>query len=206
MTGKRAIMPKGFDFSESRDKLEGIIKALPNPAGDATSTRLQAKEILALWRLPTLVPNDRIAKKSEATKVDEIEMLTKKLSAAWRDLDPDLQHTIKRQLTGDRFVSGGTFSTDTPRAIFSFVEFGPTLIKVPFDVAREAIRQAKPAGRTKWPAVRIVHACSLIWADRLGKIPSGASNTRWASFVQDVFNCLGIEASAENSIRAWRDQ
>ena len=205
MSSKKAEAPNDFDFSETRDALEAIIVKLPNPQACQTSTRLQAKEIIALWRQPTLVPNNRFAKKAESKKLDEIEQLAKKLRTAWHELDPELQVQMRRKLTSERFIGQHGRTTDSQRAMFGFLEFGPDVLKEPLDAARDAIDKGKQAGRTKWPAIRIVEACAFIWEDRTGQSLPSQSDVQFASFVHEVFDVLKIEAT-DHTLRAWREQ
>lgn len=206
MTSKRDATPPSFNFAEVKDRLETIIARLDNTARCELSPRFHAGEILALWRNPTFVPSKQFAKKAEEKKLRELVKLTKKLRQVWRDLDPELQHLMRRQLSLDHFVSDRGFSTHTERAIFSYVEFGPDLMERALPSALAALEKGKQApNRTKWGAIRVVHACAITWEDRIGQVPKAASQTAWASFVQEVFDCIGVDASVENSIRAWAE-
>lgn len=207
MASKRAKMPDNFDFGKVQSQIQAIIDSLDNPQGCETSTRLQAKEILIFWRNPTFVPSQKFAKNAETKKLRELLDLSKKLRSVWRDLDPDLQVVMRRELSRDRFIGEHSFSTDSERAIFSFVTLGPDLIERARRTALDAMADGEHApSRTKWDVLRVVHACAMVWEERMGKTPKAASQTLWAEFVQNVFYCLGIDASVENSIRAWREQ
>lgn len=206
MSGKKAEMPNDFDFSVSVDLLQEIINRLPNPQECQTSTRLQAKEILMIWRQAGLVATNRFAKAAESKRIDEIEQLTKRLSTAWHELDPELQVQMLRKLGNGHFTGAKGWTTYSQKAMFSFLEFGPDVLKEPLDAARSIIETGKQAGRSKWPAIRVVEACSFIWADRTGQTSPTESATDFTSFVQDVFDTLKSDASVTHTIRAWREQ
>jgi hypothetical protein len=206
MSSKKAEMPNDFDFSVSVDLLQEIVNRLPNPQECQTSTRLQAKEILQIWRQAGLVATNRFAKAAESKRLDEIEQLAKKLRTAWHKLDPELQVQMRRKLGNGRFTGAKGWTTDSQRAMFTFLQFGPDVLKEPLDAARSTIQAGKQAGRSKWPAIRVVEACSFIWADRTGQTSPTESATEFTSFVQDVFYTLKIDPSVAHTIRAWREQ
>lgn len=206
MTNKRDAAPPSFDFDEVKGRLQVIVDRLENPAGCEIPSALQAKEILVLWRNPSFVKNRSFAKKAEEKKLRELLKQTKKLRQVWREIDPELQIVMRSQLNRNRFESDRGFSTGSERSIFSFVEFGPDLVERALPATISALEKGEQApNRTKWEVIRIVHACAIIWKDRMDQTPKAASQTAWASFVQEVFDCIGIDASVENSIRSWAE-